>query len=271
MAKSVRVTMTAKQCASAYGTRLINLILSMSHDGELTIDEVRVLHNLLINGPETMAAVVFLRELTGTILLDGKLSELEAYQLRRAMERVVPKDTRMRLTELLSRIGLPTTNDDEDEDSEGSGRRPAWHDDPITARQAAYIQDLGGVPDERMTKGQASILIDALLISRPPSPRQQMVLRFFDRLDLMSKTKEEVSVWMDKLYASNPACERAWDKFKIHIGDDRTIRDPSVVPIGEFRKYMRPKTSHRRSGIFAAVGITLFVLLCIVAVVLLVF
>jgi hypothetical protein len=234
MAQSVRVTLTQAQAASPFGQRLIHQIMAISHDGDLTIEEVASLHTILRNGPADMNAVPFLRTVTTSIITDGQLDAVEAYQLRRAMERVVPKAIRIDLTILLSRIGLPSSDEDD-----APGSRRSWRDDPVTARQLEFIRDLGGVPDERLTKGAASELIDDLLARRPPTPRQQMVLRFFDRLDLSSKTKEEVSVWLDDLYAQREDCERAWDRFKIETGDDGSVRDPLVVPIGAFRRYVK--------------------------------
>lgn len=151
------------------------------------------------------------------------------------MERVVPKSGRMRLTELLSGLGLPSQGDDDD----GPTSSGDWRSDPATARQLAYVRDLGGRADAQMTKGRASAIIDDLLERRPPTPRQHMLLRFYDRLDLRTKTKEEVSVWVDSLYIRDEAYERAWHIFKTEIGDDGSIRDPEVVPIGAYRKYMR--------------------------------
>jgi hypothetical protein len=236
MSKSTRVTLTKTEAASAYGQRLIHQIMAMSDDGALTLEEVRVLHRLVMEGPTEMNAVPFLRLRTVRILLDNQLDQVEMYQLRRDMERVVPKEVRDNLTILLSRIGLPT-----EEGEEATGQ--AWHGDPITARQREFIRDLGGECNESMTKGQASALIDSLLERRPPSPRQQMVLRFFDRLDMMAETKENVSIWLDGLYAQHEEYERAWHLFKDDIGDDGTVRDPSVVPIGAYRRYLRPRTA----------------------------
>lgn len=248
MAASNRVTLTKNEAASAYGQRLVHQILAISGDGALVIDEVRALHNVLREGPPGMNAVSFLRAKTTAILVDGQLDQLETYELRRAMERVVPKDVRENLTILLSNIGLPTIDQSE------NAWEYSWRDDPITARQYEYINVLGGVASERMTKGQASVLIDHLLETRPPTPRQQMVIRFFDRLDLMTNTKEQVSVWLDELFGQREDYQRAWDLFKVDVGDDGTIRDPTTVPIGAYRNYLRvrggdssiPRSEQRR-------------------------
>ncbi len=283
MGQIKRVTLTKKDAESPWGQRLIHQILAVSHDGELTIDEVRIVHARLREGPPTSNAIAFLRALTTNILADGVLDAIETYELRRAMERVVPKTVRMQLTELLSGIGLPTTEieDDEDQrDAPSRSRRLAgdWRSDPVTQRQLSFIRELGGNANERMTKGAASELIDDLLERRPPTPRQLMLLRFFDRVDMAKRTKEEVSVWIDEFYATDERYERAWDQFKVDVGDDRTIRDPQSVPIGEYRKYMRRGVAadSRRSAVqrsgprLVHVILVLFLLLVGVAVMMLV-
>jgi hypothetical protein len=237
MAAPTRVTLTKAEAASPFGQRLIHQILAMSHDGELVVDEVTALHATLLDGPRGFNAVLFLRRITTGILADGCLDDVEAYQLRRAMERVVPKSVRLKLTEVLSDIGLPGSLDEDGLPA----ARGSWRRDPATARQLLYIENLGGQCMDGMTKGQAASLIDDLLERRPPSPRQHMLLRFFDRVDLSRKTKEEVSAWIDRLYIEHEEYERAWDLFKIDIGDDGSIRDPLVVPIGAYRKYLRTR------------------------------
>lgn len=241
MSKTIRVTLTRNQAATAYGSRLINQILAMSRDGIFEVAEVKALHELLRAGPVDFNAVQFLRAVTTEILVDDRLDEFESYRLRRAMERVVPKHIRGDISELLSRSGLPADDPDDEEDPFAPRMARSWYNDPITAKQFDYILALGGTPTENMTKGEASRAIDRLLHERPPTPRQQMVLRFFDRLDLMRSTKEEVGVWLDDLYIRNEEFERAWHRFKLEIGDDGTIRDPNVVPIGAFRRYLHKK------------------------------
>jgi hypothetical protein len=94
-----------------------------------------------------------------------------------------------------------------------------------------------------MTKGDASRLIEELLERRPPTPRQMMLLRFFDRLDLARATKDDVSEWIDHLYSSDSRLERAWDRFKRLTDHDPRGQDPSIVPVGAFREYVETKMS----------------------------
>lgn len=240
MSKTLRVTLTKTEAASEYGQRLLLQIMTMSHDGELTIHEVRALYELVVTGPAHMNAVPFLRTLLHTALLDDNLDDMEAYSIRRALERVVPKALRMQLSELLSRIGLPSADDDDE-------LQPAWHEDPMTARQANFIRKLGGEVVSGMTKGEASRLIDRLLESRPSSPRQQMIVRFLGFPELALRSKDEIGEFLDDVFLKFPELEDAWLRYKREVGDDGSMNDPSLVPIGAVKDYLRKPpliTSH---------------------------
>src|SRR5690606_32273112 len=100
---------------------------------------------------------------------------------------------------------------------------------------------LGGTVTPRMTKGDASVLIDQLLERRPPTPRQRMLLRFFNRLDLERRTKDEVSVWIDEIFCGDHRNEQAWERFKRETNHDPFGQDPAVVPIGACSRYLRVK------------------------------
>lgn len=245
MADRVRVTLTKREAESPFGRRLINQIMSMSDDGDLEVAEVAELHRLLREGPSEIEAVRFLRKITTGILADGQLDEIEAYELRRAMERVVSKAIRSDLTILLSRIGLPGSSSD----WARSPSSESWRSDPMTDKQREFILDLGGQLRDGMTKGEASSLIDELLENRPPSPRQVMVLRFFDRLELCSSTKEEVSLWLDDFFFENEHYERAWHRFKVETKHSRNQRNPEVVPIGAYRKYVQERRTPSRESV----------------------
>ncbi len=89
-----------------------------------------------------------------------------------------------------------------------------------------------------MTKGEASDLIESLLNRVLPTPRQVMLARFFDRADLISRTKIEVALWIDELFVQSPAMEASWERFKRESVFDPFSMDPSVVPIGAYRNYL---------------------------------
>lgn len=230
LAKGTRITLTAKQCESPTGKRLIDLILSMCHDGELDLAEVADLHAYLLRDQSEIAAVEFLRALTREVLADGALSAAEAHRLKLAFERVVPKEVRGIISTHLEKIGAPN--------AVRSAGSSAWELDPATSRQIDYIIDLGGTIMPGMTKGEASNLIEDLLERRPPTPRQRMLLRFFDRLDLARSTKDEVSEWVDHLFMQDERHERAWERFKMETRHDPGCQNPTVVPVGAYRNYM---------------------------------
>lgn len=237
--KTGRITLTKSQAESSFGKRLIAQILAMSQDSNITIEEVWTLHGVLREGPVDIAAVPFLRAITTGILTDGQLDEWEGYELRRGMERIVPKAERTQLSALLEGIGMPSGYEDESTPS----RARDWRRDPATERQIEYIINLGGEPWVGMTKGDASDTIEHYRVVRPPTPRQRMLLRFYDRCDLESTTKEEISVFIDLLYVQYPAYERAWHLYKEDVGHDNFSRDYLSVPIGAYRNYLREGSS----------------------------
>ncbi len=232
-AKGTRITMTKAQAESPVGSALIDLILSMCHDGVLDIMEVEHLHAFL-RGSESspIPAVGFLRAKTRLAVADGSINEIEEYDLKKAFERVVPKEARGVVSTHLEGIGLPVASHVD---------TPPWTHDEATAKQIEYIVNLGGKVTPGMTKGEASVLIDQLLERRPPTPRQRMLLRFFNRLDLERCTKDEVSAWIDDLFCRNHRNELAWERFKRETGHDPFGQDPTVVPIGACSRYLRSK------------------------------
>lgn len=229
-----RVTLTKAQASSPFGQSLISFFHSAAEDRRLSIDEVRRLDTLLRGAPGDVAAVEFLGQLTTAILFDGVLDDLEAFQLRMAIERVVPLSDRRVIQQKLASIERPApvryeSVNDSDDDLE-------LDDEPATERQLAYIRDLGGTAPPGLGKWAASELIDKLKIC--PSPRQIMVLRFWGRLDLASGSRKDVSAWMDRFYAEDERRLLAWERFKVQVGDDGRQCDPSCVPLGVGPQYL---------------------------------
>lgn len=255
--------MTKTEAASVFGQRLIHQILATSHDGDISLEEVFALRSLLSEGPDQMPAVRFLRGKVAAVLANGALEQAEVHALRLAMERVVPKDVRARVTELLSSIGLPSSF----EVREGSG---GWREDPMTERQRDFIVKLSGEPPPEMTKGDASDLIEDLLERRPATTRQRMLLRFFDREEMADRPLEEISQFIDELFYTNDAYESAWLRFKASVGDDRTVNDLNDVPKGGYRQFLRgpplvspPRWS--RGGVWLYSGIAAFIIVVVIA------
>lgn len=229
--------MTSKEADTPTGKRIIEKILAMCHDGMLELHEVEDLHVFLGREGTDIAAAHYLRAITRDAVADGRIDDVEAYRLKQAFLRVVPKEVRSVVATHLESIELPGFDDDD--------TSAPWKGHPATARQIAYVVDLGGTPTPGMTKGDASELIDRLLERRPVSPRQVMLLRFFDRMDLATSTKNEVSEWVDAHYELDPRHEAAWARFKRETNHDPACQDPTVVPIGAYRRYMRvTRTQH---------------------------
>lgn len=227
MKKGARVTLTSRQAATPEGQELLGLIFSIVQDCEISYSEVCKLNAYLLSRRGDANAVSYLRTLTRQIVFNGRLDAVEAYELKVAFHRVVPKEYR----------GIISTHLEEIETPYG-GRASRWRRDPITVAQQEYIARLGGKVVAGMTKGEASDLIESLLNRVLPTPRQVMLARFFDRADLISRTKIEVALWIDELFVQSPAMEASWERFKRESVFDPFSMDPSVVPIGAYRNYL---------------------------------
>lgn len=226
-----RITLTKSQAESPVGRQLIEMILSIVHDGRMTLDEVINLHRVVCQDKSGIPAFEYLRARTREIIADGVIDRFEEYRLKQAFERVVPKDVRSVVSTHLEEIELPFT--------EERDRAEPWRAHAATSKQIDYIIALGGRPLPDMNKGEASDLIEELLEGRPPTPRQQMLIRFFGwDVQPPPVTKERVSEFTDIQFAMKPELERAWDRFKLDTDHDPFCTDPLIVPIGAYRQYV---------------------------------
>ena len=120
------------------------------------------------------------------------------------------------------------------------------HSVKATEKQIDFIRSLGGNPPRGLSGAGADELIPRLKAEQrekqareePPTPRQTMVLRFWNRLDLADKSKWDVEQWLDKFYHEDFRRKVAWETFKLENGDDGSQRDPSWVPIGVGESYL---------------------------------
>lgn len=217
--KSGRVTLTKAELNSDEGQGLVDLINKIGEDSTITIDEVSELLSAVSDpGPySSMAGSSYLREVIHQIIEDGKIDRFEQERLRLAMARVLPKQIREEFE-----ISFPA------DIKANAGHRPPWHNDPATERQLSFMLSLEIAFHPSITKGEASELISETLDKQnaSASERQVMVLRFWDRLDLASHTKQEICDWMDAWYAEDPMRKSAWEEWKAQAIDDRD------VPIG---------------------------------------
>jgi len=112
------------------------------------------------------------------------------------------------------------------------------HSVKATERQLQYIHELGGNPSADLTHAAAAEAIKQLLARQQPTPRQMMLLRFWNKTDLMKASKNEVATWLDQYYDEDPRRKAAWEAFKLETGDDGSQHDPSCVPIGIGESYL---------------------------------
>ncbi len=91
-----------------------------------------------------------------------------------------------------------------------------------TPRQVEYIKELGGVVEDGISRTSASRYIGLLLKKSKSSPsyRQMAVLKFWGKEDWFSRTREEVSDWMDEWYEEDITRLWAWERWKRDNGDD---------------------------------------------------
>lgn len=84
-----------------------------------------------------------------------------------------------------------------------------------------------------------------------------MLLRFFDRLDLMDATKSEAGLWIDSHFAEDERHESVWTRFKIEFDQDPASQDFESVPVGlgnqwirdmDTASYATPTESHWTAG-----------------------
>src|ERR1035437_1953600 len=124
------------------------------------------------------------------------------------------------------------------------------HSVKATEKQLDFIRSLGGNPPQGLSRAGADELIPRLLAEQHekqareklPTPRQMMVLRFWNRMDLVNATQWEVEQWLSQFYEEYPRRKEAWETFKKESRDDGSQRDPSWVPIGVGESYLRSTT-----------------------------
>ena len=120
------------------------------------------------------------------------------------------------------------------------------HSVKATEKQLDFIRSLGGNPPWGLSRAGAEELIPRLLAEehekqareKSPTSRQMMVLRFWNRTDLLNASQWEVEKWLTQFYNEDPRRKEAWEVFKKENGDDGSQHDPSWVPIGVGESYL---------------------------------
>jgi hypothetical protein len=232
--KGPRVTLTKKNIESDVGAELLRILEGITEDGELSDEEIAKLKKWLDNIPsdENMYAISFLKEMITDALQDGFIDQEERDQIHYGILRTLPKEIRESVQDEKLKVD-----------------RIKWEEEDriynlATERQLNYIRDLGGSCPPEATKDEASAIIDALLAKRStvrrPTVRQMMVLRFWNRMDLINSSVDEISDWLDAWYEEDPDRLLAWELWKYENGDTggRNRDLINIVPIGAGKTYL---------------------------------
>ncbi len=218
-----RVTLTKAELQTATGKEFIEFAAEIGSDGAIDINEISLLLSAVEPGGRFsgLSGAGFLRDTISDILKDGRIEQYEIEMLRRAIGRLFPKQLRDG-SAFYSKQSIDASRP----------KCPSWHDDAASDKQIDLMIKLGIPFHPGISKGGASALISAHLEAKDsrPSDRQIMILRFFNRLDLMEKSRAEVADWMDVWYAEEPRRRDAWEMYKADCGED--ITDPDSVEIG---------------------------------------
>lgn len=261
--KTGRITLTKAHLASEQGARLVDLLLEIGVDGELTDAELLRLSSWLKSAPSEIPAIRHLREILDDALQDGVLSVDEKELLHKQIERTLPSTERERLA--LARKNLAALAKEREaaakeaaaeeklraKEKEFAARaleRIKWEEERNrpTEPQLNYIRRLGGKLKEKGTRLDASLLIEELLKTNSTiTPRQWMILRFWDKTPDKHWGKPEVSRWMDDFYSEDEDHQIAWELFKEENGETGISKDPELVPIGSGFEYLKKIKSNR--------------------------
>jgi hypothetical protein len=260
-----RLSLTKSQLREESGAALLDLLKDITSDGRLDRAETqRLAHWIAANRANEIPAVRHLARTVDRILADGILTADERLELHLGIEKILPVTERSiaRVAREKAEQGLsgPRILKKDlagmkcSELAEVPNPRD-WRTGPITERQLDYIEALGGSINPKATKGEASDLIESLLATRPPTNRQQMVMRFWNRSQQAGEGPAEISQWQERFYLEDPDRKSAWELFKEEFCDDGRQGNPSRVPVGVGPQYLaRIKRGPRRAPIQAPAG-----------------
>ena len=235
-----QVRLTKRDLTTESGVALLQRLEQVWIDGVISERDVTALAEWLNDAAPVagLPGLHFLREEIAGILADGIISEPEKRLLRDAILRVLPVAERERARARFAESAAHAR--------EIRKRESEAEADRATPAQLQYISALGGACPDGTSKAEASGMIDALLASRP-TVRQRMVLRFWNRLDLLTAGVDGVSAWLDEWYAEDPDRSEAWALWKREAGDQgqRTSHVVDQVPLGGGDTYLARVKSTR--------------------------
>ena len=214
-----RVTLTKSQLKLPEVEEFVVLLVNIASDGSLSHEDLQKLTDWLnAHAKLEVPAVRFMVDLMIRICADGKLTDEEIFEVQLGIERVLPKEFRTKVAET---------------------RKSAYYNQPASEDQLDTIENIIHRRPEGLSRRQASEMLDELFKNPPTSNRQIMFLRFWNRMDLATKSRREISEWMDSFIKADRARWLAWDLFEEGCDDDGSHRDPSFVPVGAAGKYLR--------------------------------
>lgn len=224
------MTITKNQLEMPEVSEFSELLIEIASDGVIEYEELQTLAEWLNRHKQLdVPAIHFMFNLLLRVCKTQRLGSEEIYQVQLGIERVLPKEFRQRIAE---------------------ARRGAYYTQPASENQLALIQSLTFQRPVGLSRCEASELIEKIF--QGATNRQKMFLRFCNRMEMMDKTREQISQWMDAYIRDNPAHWEAWEKFKVEIEDDGEQNDPTIVPIGAIQKYV--KSGNARSFFDRIVG-----------------
>ncbi len=217
-----RITLTKTQAKLPEIQQFIELLVQIAADGVVSYEELQTLTEWLNTHKECdVSAVKYLFQLLLRVCEDGKITDDETFEIQLGIERILPKEYRIQITEK---------------------RKSVYYNQPASDSQLELIQKMTGSRPLGLTRSQASETLDSLFNNYSNStatPRQIMFLRFWNRVDLISRTRQEISEWMSSFINEDQTHWAVWQLFKDDVDDDGSQRDPSFVPIGACEKYLK--------------------------------
>ena len=236
---ATRITLTDKQLETEGVKALLDYLWWLAEDGYVSDEEINHMSGWLAQASHIpgVTGIHYLKELVDAVLLDGFIEEGERAEIHRAILRILPKDYRAAAKQQKDNLDAAYKA------REDLQRRKT--EALATEKQISYLISLGGQPYEGMTKREASEAITSLTDRDGPTVRQKMVLRFWNRLDMLSCSVDEVSYWMDDFYRQDERHLDAWELWKYENGDrgGRSIDQIDTVPIGAGFEYLQKVSS----------------------------
>jgi len=286
-----RVSLTPSQCESGKGQELVALLSEITREGLVSKDGVQRLNTWLdVNSGADFPAVSFLADIPERL---GEITTAKAFEVHFAIERVLPKTIRERVVKKRQEAWLhsplkPKATEAQLNYIRGLGGHPTpglniaeasllieqllEHSGPTprqnaTEKQLQYIRELGGSPPVGLTKSAASKLIEELKgEDDSPTPRQIMLLRFWNRMDLANRSRSEIVNWLENFYAQDSRRKSAWELYKLQNKDDGTQRDPSWVKIGEGENCLRDLIAWRKKAGLILVGVVVLIVAVVIVI-----